>query len=163
MSTPVHPMATPLQPNPLQVEKFGPNPTRPTTTNKFNCLVQQNLIHLCFKCINIILSHFSTFAIVDLTTPNPPKTEKSRPNPTRPMGQPNPWTTLTRTNPSQLQAYSTSPARVLWRLIEDSVRSRRVQPQREMESGLPSQVDDNADCDNDYRHRQRHRQNYQNR
>ena len=56
--------------------------------------------------------------------------------------QPNPWTTLT-------QAYSTSAARVHWRLVEDSVRSRRVQPQRETESGLPSQVDDDADYDND--------------
>jgi len=26
---------------------------------------------------------FSTFAVVDLTQPNPPKTEKSRPNPTQ--------------------------------------------------------------------------------
>jgi len=46
---------------------------------------------------------FSTFAVVDPTKPNPPKTEKSRPNPTQtnptqPMGQPNPWTTLIATN-----------------------------------------------------------------
>jgi len=37
---------------------------------------------------------FSTFAVVDPTQPNLPKTEKSRPNPTQPMGQPNQWTTL---------------------------------------------------------------------
>jgi len=37
-----------------------------------------------------------SFAIVDPTQFNPPKTEKSRPNPTEPMGQPNPWTTLVR-------------------------------------------------------------------
>jgi len=37
---------------------------------------------------------FSTFAAVD---PTQPKTEKSRPNPTQPMGQPNPWTTLYQT------------------------------------------------------------------
>jgi len=32
--------------------------------------------------------------LLDPTQPNPPKTEKSRPNPTQPMGQLNPWTTL---------------------------------------------------------------------
>jgi len=32
------------QPNPLQVKKFGPKPTRPNTTNKFNCLMQPNQI-----------------------------------------------------------------------------------------------------------------------
>jgi len=39
---------------------------------------------------------FSTFAIVDPIQPNPPKTEKisTQPDPTQPMGQPNPWTTL---------------------------------------------------------------------
>jgi len=45
---------------------------------------------------------FSTFAVVDPIQPNPSKTEKSRPNPTQtnptqPMGQPNPWTTLRQT------------------------------------------------------------------
>jgi len=33
---------------------------------------------------------------VDRTQLNSPKTEKSRPNPTQPMGQPNPWTVLAR-------------------------------------------------------------------
>jgi len=85
-----HQLTDPTQPNPLQVEKFGPNPTQHNTTNKFNCLVQPNLIWPCSKCINIILSNFSTSAIVHPTQPNPQKAEKSRPNPT----QPNPWTTL---------------------------------------------------------------------
>jgi len=69
---PTHQLTDPTQPDPLQVEKFGPNPTQPNTTNngacslvvtyfytqnlsvsrtcqigrkiKFNCLVKQNLI-----------------------------------------------------------------------------------------------------------------------
>jgi len=43
-SDPTHQLTDPTQSNPLQVEKFGPNPTQPNTTNKFNCLVQPNLI-----------------------------------------------------------------------------------------------------------------------
>ena len=72
-SNPIHQLIDPTQPNPLQVEKFGPNPTEPNTTNnrasyslvvtyfyaqnlsvsgtgqispkiKFNCLVKPNLI-----------------------------------------------------------------------------------------------------------------------
>jgi len=47
------------QPNPTHYtwKKFGPKPTQPTTTNKFNCLVQPNLIWPFFKCINIILAN----------------------------------------------------------------------------------------------------------
>jgi len=41
---PTHQLTDPTQPNRLQVEKFGLNPTQPTTANKFNCLVQPNLI-----------------------------------------------------------------------------------------------------------------------
>jgi len=40
---PTHQLTDPIQPNPLQVEKFGPNPD-PTQYNKFNCLAQQNVI-----------------------------------------------------------------------------------------------------------------------
>ena len=36
---------------------------------------------------------FSTFAVLDLTQPDPPKTEKSRPDSNQPMGQRNPRTT----------------------------------------------------------------------
>jgi len=63
-SNPAHQMTDLTQTNPLQMEKFGPNLTRPNTTNngvyilvatvsgtcrvsrknKFNCLVQPNLI-----------------------------------------------------------------------------------------------------------------------
>ena len=49
---------------------------------KFNCLVQPNLIYLCTRWTDIIISNFSIFAIVEPTQPNLPKTEKSRPNPT---------------------------------------------------------------------------------
>ena len=31
-SNPTHQLTEPIQPNTLQVEKFGPNPTRPNTT-----------------------------------------------------------------------------------------------------------------------------------
>ena len=34
-SNPTHQLNDSTQPNPLQVENFGPNPTRPNTTNKF--------------------------------------------------------------------------------------------------------------------------------
>jgi len=79
-------LCDPIQPNPLQLEKIGPNPTQPNTTNnraysllvtyfytpnlsvfgtcqiglkiKFNCLVKLNLIQPCFKCINVVLSNF---------------------------------------------------------------------------------------------------------
>jgi len=44
LSNPTHQLTDPTQPNPLQVEKFGPNPTQPNTTNKFDCLMQPNLI-----------------------------------------------------------------------------------------------------------------------
>ena len=43
-SNPTHQLTDPTQPNPLEVEKFGPNPTQPNTTNKFNCLMQPNLV-----------------------------------------------------------------------------------------------------------------------
>jgi len=71
-SNPTHQLTDPTQPNPLQVEKFGPNPIQRNTTNdrayslvvtyfytpnlsfsgtcqigrkiKFNCLVKPNLI-----------------------------------------------------------------------------------------------------------------------
>jgi len=46
------------QPNPLQVEKLGPNSTQPNTTNKFNFLMQPNFIQPCFKCTHTILSKF---------------------------------------------------------------------------------------------------------
>jgi len=32
-SNPTHQLTDPTQPNPLQVENFGPNPTQPNTTN----------------------------------------------------------------------------------------------------------------------------------
>ena len=32
-SNPTHQLTDPIQPKPLQVEKFGPNPTQPNTTN----------------------------------------------------------------------------------------------------------------------------------
>ena len=41
---PNHQVTDPTQPNRLQVERFGPHLTQPNTTNKFNCLVQPNLI-----------------------------------------------------------------------------------------------------------------------
>jgi len=46
---------------------------------------------------------FSTFAIVDPTKPNPPKTENL--DPTQPMDQPNPWVNPTHgsTNPTHGQ------------------------------------------------------------
>jgi len=53
-SNPTHRLTDLTQPHPLQVEKFGPNPTH------------QKLKNL----------------------------DPNRPNPTQPMGQPNPWTTL---------------------------------------------------------------------
>jgi len=43
-SNPTHQLTDQTQPNPLEVEKFGPNPTEPNTTNKFNCVMQPNLI-----------------------------------------------------------------------------------------------------------------------
>ena len=45
-SNPTHQLTDSTQPKPLLVEKFGPNPTQSSrpTTNKFNCLVQPNLI-----------------------------------------------------------------------------------------------------------------------
>ena len=43
-SNPTHQLTKGTQPNALQVDKFGPNPTQPDTTNKFNCLVQPNFI-----------------------------------------------------------------------------------------------------------------------
>jgi len=83
---PTQPISWLTQPNPLQLEKFGRNPTQPNTTNnrayslvvtyfytrnlsvsgtcqigrkiKFNCLVKPNLIQPCFKCINVVLSNF---------------------------------------------------------------------------------------------------------
>jgi len=113
-------LTDPTQPNPLQVKKIGPNPTRPNTTNNgANSLVvtyfyTQNLSSYRFPkpvrsaaesnltaWCNRILSNralidpfkiFRTFAIVDPTKLNPPKTKKI--DPTQPMGQPNPWTTL---------------------------------------------------------------------
>jgi len=41
---PTQPISWLTQPNPLQVEESAPNPTQPKATNKFNCLVQPNLI-----------------------------------------------------------------------------------------------------------------------
>ena len=32
-SNPTHQLTDPTQPNTLQIEKFGPNPTQPNTTN----------------------------------------------------------------------------------------------------------------------------------
>ena len=43
-SNPTHQLSDRTQPSPLQVENFGPNPSQPNTTNKFNCLVQPNRI-----------------------------------------------------------------------------------------------------------------------
>ena len=62
-SNPTHQLTDPIQPNPLLVEKFGPNPTN--------------------SCVNPTrgqISIFCTYAIVDPTQRNPPKTEKSLPN-----------------------------------------------------------------------------------
>jgi len=111
---------TPHNPTHYKWKKIGPNPTRPNTTNNgANSLVvtyfyTQNLSSYRFPkpvrsaaesnltaWCNRILSNralidpfkiFRTFAIVDPTKLNPPKTKKI--DPTQPMGQPNPWTTL---------------------------------------------------------------------
>jgi len=39
---PTQPSSWLTQPNPLHVEKFGPDPTQTNTINKFNCVVQKN-------------------------------------------------------------------------------------------------------------------------
>jgi len=43
-SNPTHQLTDLTQPNPLQVETFGPNRSQRNTTNKFDCLMQPNLI-----------------------------------------------------------------------------------------------------------------------
>ena len=97
-SDPTHQLTDPTQSNPLQVEKFGPNPTQPNTTNKFNCLVQPNLILPCFKCINVILLKFYYFCYGG---PNPTHQKLKNLDPT----QPNPWV-----NPTHGQLCSLPPS-----------------------------------------------------
>jgi len=81
LSNPTHELTDPTQPNPLQVEKFGPDPMQLTMSLQFssdvfythnlsvsdtgqigrkikcNCLVKPNLMQPCFKCINMILCY----------------------------------------------------------------------------------------------------------
>jgi len=42
-SNPTHQLNDPIQPSPLQVEKFGLNPTRPNTTNNLTAWCNQIL------------------------------------------------------------------------------------------------------------------------
>ena len=96
-SNPTHQLTDPTQ----HIITRGKILTHPTTT-KFNCLIQPNLIWPCFKCINIILSEFKYFCY---SGPNPTHSklkistqpDPNQPNPTNPMTQPNPWTTLYKT------------------------------------------------------------------
>ena len=63
--------------------------------NRVIMSLKKKLFQEMFKnVLSSNFSNFSTFALLNLTQPNPPKTEKSRPDPTQPMGQPNPWSTL---------------------------------------------------------------------
>jgi len=104
-SNPTHPLTDQTQPNPLQVKKFGPNPTQPNTTDNgaysllvtfihgtyrfpvpVRSAVKSNLTAWCNqiisnRAVNALtqsLQIFSTFATVD---------------PTQPIGQTNPWPT----------------------------------------------------------------------
>ena len=51
-SNPIHQLIDPTQPNPLQVEKFGPNPTEPNTTNNR----AYSLVVTCFYTPNLSVS-----------------------------------------------------------------------------------------------------------
>jgi len=62
------------------------------------------LSNRALKTLTQYFQILSIFATVDSTQPNPPKTEKSRPNPSQPMGQPNPWTTLVHTGAHDLNS-----------------------------------------------------------
>jgi len=100
-SNQTHQLTDPTQPNPLQVEKFGPNPTLPTATNNgayslvvmyfllllnsdrfpvpIRSVVKLNLTAWCNKILSDLALNaltqffqiFSTFAIVDPTQLNP--------------------------------------------------------------------------------------------
>jgi len=76
---PIQPNPSADRPKPTQVEKFGPNPTRSNTTNNLTTLCNQILYIRALSALTQSFQIFSTFAVV---------------NPTQPMGQPNPWTSL---------------------------------------------------------------------
>jgi len=66
-----NPSADPTQPNPLQVEKFGPNPIQPLSFNLLSAELVDRI--------------FSTIALVDLTQPTHRKPNNLN------STQPNPW------------------------------------------------------------------------
>jgi len=121
-SNPTHQLTDPTQPT-TSGKIWTPHPTQTNTTNNGAYSLVATFIHRTYRfpvpvrsaiksnltawCNQIVSNRalnglalsfqiFSTFAVVDPTQPKPPKTEKSRPNPTQPIGQPNPWTTLRR-------------------------------------------------------------------
>jgi len=122
-SNPTHQLTDPTQPNPPQLEKFGPNPSQPDTINNgAYSLVVAYFIHRTYlelvvdqastySCSLLIIIHnktsvimslnnklfkemFSNFAIVDSTQPTKNWKISTQPDPTQPVGQPNPWTTV---------------------------------------------------------------------
>jgi len=108
-SNPTHQLTDPTKHNPQQVEKFGHNPTRTNTTNNgaYSLAVKYiytlNLFELLvnqastYSCSLLVLTHILVL-LLQWTQPNPThkKSKKilTQTDPTKPMGQPNPWTTL---------------------------------------------------------------------
>jgi len=98
-SNPTHQLTDPIQLNPLQVGKFGPNATQPNTTN-LTAWCSQILSDRALNALKF--QNFSTFAGVDPTEPTKNWKILTQPDPI----QPNPWV-----NPTHGQLWCTRKTR----------------------------------------------------